>query len=68
LYQLFCDRANKTPKAWVKELMGGELRNVGIALLGKVTKACDVSVAVAIPIVALLLKKGISTFCSYPPK
>lgn len=68
LYKLFCDRGSKAPKTWVKELMGSELRNVWIALLGKVTKTCDVSIAVAIPIVALLLKKGISAFCNHPPR
>jgi len=68
LYKLFCDRASKAPKTWVKELMGSDLRNVWIALLGEVTGTCDVTLAIAIPIGALLLKKGILAFCSRPPR
>ena len=66
LYQLLCDPARKKPKAWVKELMGGELRNFAFGLLVTAAKKYDIGLGIAIPAVAFVLKKKISTFCSHP--
>jgi hypothetical protein len=67
LYHLFCDSARKKPKTWVNELMGGELRNLALGLLVAVAKEYNVGLGIAVPAVAFVLKKKISTFCSHPP-
>jgi len=51
------------PKPWVEELIGGDIRELIVALLSVLVATLDVPLALAVPAVALLLKRGIRSLC-----
>jgi hypothetical protein len=52
------------PREWVNDIITGDIRNLIIGLVSALTSKYDISIAIAIPIVALILKTGILNFCS----
>lgn len=61
VYELICSK--NEPKDWVKELIEGDLRNLIIGIISAISAKYDIGLGIAIPITALLLKKGIKQFC-----
>jgi len=61
LHQLFC--ANGKPKEFLNELIDGEYRNLIQALIPVAVATLSIPIAIAIPIVALVTKKGLHKFC-----
>jgi len=52
------------PKANIEELISGDIRSLTEAILSIVVATYEVTLAIAIPITALVMKKGISRFCA----
>ncbi len=63
LYHLICDGKEKEPNNWVKELIGGDIRNLITGILTALISTLSVPLAIAIPASALLIKKGVTTYC-----
>lgn len=62
IHKLICD--NKKPKEWVNDIITGDIRNLVVGLVFAITSKFDISMGIAIPIVALILKTGVLKFCS----
>lgn len=58
-----CDKDKKEPKEIVQELISGDLRDFVTALLSVLTTTYSISLALAIPLCGLALKKGVSNIC-----
>lgn len=54
------------PKSQIEEVINGDIRSLAEAILSIVVATYEVTLAIAIPITALVLKKGILNFCSEP--
>ncbi len=61
IYDLLC--IENKPKEWVSDLIEGDIRNLIIGIVSAITAKYDVGLGIAIPIVALLLKSDIKSFC-----
>ena len=60
---ILCDRINKVPKESLDEVLSGDIRNLIVYLVTVLITDLGLIVSVAIPIVSLLLKKGLKLFC-----
>lgn len=60
---VLCDRKNKTPKSSLDEFLSGDIRNLIVYLITVLVTDLGIVISVAIPIVSLILKKGIRDFC-----
>ncbi len=67
LYRFFCSPVSRRPKAWVTEVVSGDIRNIVLVLVAAVVRKLNVGFLVAIYIVALIVKKGMGDFCRRPP-
>ena len=54
---------NAEPKEFLNEFIDGEYRNLIEAIIPVIIAAYSVPIAIAIPIAALVTKKGINKFC-----
>ena len=68
LYLLICDPKKRIPQKWVNELLDGEIRNLGLGLISAIAAAYEVSVGIAVPVAAMIIKKKIPLFCKSPKK
>ena len=66
IHGVLCEE--KEPKENIKELLEGDLRSVAEGILSIVIATYEVTLAIGIPITALILRKGIYKFCSNSPK
>jgi len=62
VHSLICE--NGKPKANIEELISGDIRSLAEAVLSILVASYDITLAIGIPITALVLKKGILKFCS----
>ncbi len=60
---ILCDLENKTPKSNLDEILSGDIRNLIVYLITVLITDLGIVISVAIPIVSLLLKKGIKDLC-----
>jgi hypothetical protein len=67
LYEVFCDSEKGEPRGWVHELLTGDLRNVMIGVVSAITAKYDVTLGIAIPVAALIVKERATTFCRHTP-
>lgn len=67
LYELICNSSKKQSKERVQDIITGDIRNLAIGIVSTITSKYDVSIGIAIPVAALLIKKGISSYCSKKP-
>lgn len=67
LYKLICDRKSKSPREWISDLVTGDIRNAIIGIAAVVTSKYAVSMGIAIPVTALIVKTGVLTYCEEPP-
>jgi len=66
IHHMLCEDSG-SPKSWVNELISGDIRVLILAIVSSITSKFDISLGIAIPIVALIIKKNILTFCSDKP-
>ena len=67
IYYLLCDPNNKRPKDWVQELISGDIRNLLTGVITAITSTYHVGLGIAIPAVALVIKKGLVNYCKRKP-
>lgn len=63
LYETLCDRKSKEPKEWLNDLVSGDIRNLIIGIFTAITAKYEVSIGIALPLVALVTKTGILNYC-----
>ena len=68
LYNIICDPKAKEPRLYVEELISGDIRDLGISIFTILVSQLSIPAAIAVPIVALILKVGLRTYCSLEPK
>lgn len=68
IYYLLCDPKNKQPKDWVQELISGDIRNLATGIIAVITSTYNVSLGIAIPAAALVIKKGLINYCKIKPR
>jgi hypothetical protein len=64
LHTLLC--ADGKPQGWVEEIVSGDIRNIAVGLVTVIATKLDVTLGVAIPAAALVVKHGLLDFCSTP--
>lgn len=67
LYNIFCDLSRRKPKAWVHELLSGDIRAFIIGLSTAITSSYNVGWGIVVPAVALVVKRGMTRFCKRSP-
>ena len=68
MYYLLCDSKNKRPKDWVQELISGDIRNLLTGIIAVIASTYNVSLGIAIPAAALVIKKGLVNYCKTKPR
>jgi hypothetical protein len=68
LYPIICNTRNHQPKAWVNELISGDIRDVLVGIIAAISSTFSVGLGIAIPAAALVIKKGLIKYCSINPK
>lgn len=68
IYDWFCDRNATKPKEWLNDLMVGDIRNLIVGIVGIITSKYDVTLGIAVPATALILKTGVLKYCAAPPQ
>lgn len=64
LYDLLCDSKSNQPKIWLSDLLTGDIRNLIIGIGTAITSEYNVTVGIAVPVTALILKTKVLNFCS----
>jgi hypothetical protein len=64
LYDLLCNSERKEPKDWLNETVTGDIRNLATGIISAITAKYNVSIAIALPAAALIVKKGLLNYCS----
>jgi hypothetical protein len=67
LYLLFCDPEQKKPKLWVEDVISGDIRNLATGIIAAITAHFNVGLGIAIPAAAILVKRGMLSYCQEPP-
>lgn len=68
LYDILCDNKTQEPKEWLNDLITGDIRNLVTGIVSTITATYDVSIAIALPVTALIIKNGLLNYCSNSPK
>lgn len=68
LYDLLCNSETKEPKEWLNDTVTGDVRNLATGIISAITAKYDVSIAIALPAAALIIKNGLLNYCSTHPK
>lgn len=63
LMTILCDRDNKVPHSTMDEVLNGDIRNLAVYLVTVLVTDLGIVINVAIPLAALILKKGLKEFC-----
>lgn len=59
-----CDSSLHQPKEFVREITEGTVKEIVTSVVSVLCTTYSLSLAVAIPLCALILKKGINNFCA----
>jgi hypothetical protein len=65
LHTLLC--TDGKPQEWVEEVVTGEIRNIAVGLVTVIATKLDVTLGVAVPAAALIVKHGLLDFCKTSP-
>ena len=68
LYELLCNSKTKEPKEWLNDTVNGDIRGLATGIISVITAKYDVSIAIALPAAALVIKNGLLNYCSTQPK
>ena len=63
LYELLCDRKRKIPKEWATELIAGDVRDLSVAIITLLMAQFEVTLAIAVPATALIVRKRLMGLC-----
>ncbi len=66
LYNVICDETTQSPKEWINDLITGDIRNLATGIVSAITAKYDVTIAIAVPVAALIIKTGILNYCTEP--
>jgi hypothetical protein len=68
LFDLLCNGEKNEPKEWLKDTVTGDIRNLATGIISVITAKYNVSIAIALPATALVIKNGLLNYCSTPPE
>ncbi len=68
LYIFLCDSKSKEPQEWLNDLITGDIRNLVVGICSVITTKYDVSLGIALPAAALVIKQGTLKYCNNKPK
>lgn len=68
LYNSLCNAETKEPKEWLNDLVTGDIRNLATGIISAITARYDVSIAIALPVAALIVKNGLLNYCTIEPE
>ena len=68
LYEILCDPKSKKPKEWLNDLITGDIRNLIVNICSFLTANYNVTLGIALPVAALIVKTGVLRFCKKRPK
>ena len=68
LYELLCIRKSEVPREWLNDLVTGDIRNLVVGICSAITAKYEVTLGIALPLTALIIRKGILNYCSNPAK
>ena len=64
VHKLLCK--NGKPVGWADEVVSGDVRNLALGIISAIAASLDVTLGIAIPAAALVVKKGLLAFCASP--
>lgn len=68
LYDILCDGETEEPKEWLNDTVTGDIRNLATGIISAITAKYDVSIAIALPAAALVIKNGLLNYCANKPR
>lgn len=68
LYDKLCSRRTRTPRQSLGEYLDGDVRNLTLGIVGAIVSGYDVSLGIAVPAAALIVKTGLKRFCASTPE
>lgn len=68
LYELLCNSETEEPREWLNDTVTGDIRNLATGIISAITAKYDVSIAIALPAAALIIKNGLLNYCADKPK
>jgi hypothetical protein len=68
LYEVFCVTNSGTPREWLNDIVTGDIRNLIIGISSVITTKYEVTLGIAVPLAALVIKTGVLNYCANPPK
>ncbi len=66
-YEVICNKVELRPREWMNDLISGDIRNLITGVVAAITAKYDVTIGIALPAAALLVKTGIFNYCSQRP-
>lgn len=64
VYHTLCK--DGAPRFWAKESVGGDIRELAVNIAVLLSAKLDVSLGIAVPLAALVAKRGLHSFCRRP--
>jgi hypothetical protein len=68
LHRIICDPKSNELRFFIDELVSGDIRDLATAVLTVIISQLSIPLAIATPIVAMILKLGLRKFCRLRPK
>lgn len=63
IYDLICRPRSQTPRSWVQEVIGGDVRDLAVAILTALVATLSLPLSIAVPAAAIVLKRGAIAYC-----
>ena len=63
IVEALCDRNKNEPREMIQELTSGNIKDIVVNIISLLTTTYSFTLAIAIPLCALILKKGINNIC-----
>jgi hypothetical protein len=68
LHSLLCDAAQRAPKKWLDDIISGDVRELAVSILTILGASLHIPLSIAVPIMALVVKKQLAAFCRRKPR
>jgi hypothetical protein len=68
VWGLLCERDQRSAKKWTEELIAGDARDLVVAFATLIASQLDVTLSIAVPAAALLVKRQVHSFCASAPR
>lgn len=66
IHPLLC--CDGKPQEWVSECIAGDIRNLSVGIITALVSTLGLTLAIAVPASALVIKKGVVAFCAKTPR